>query len=66
MPRQNNPPPPRFRMSLRDLVIVVVAITAGIAAAYLLIDAHIPWGQAVLGGFGSSGATLYFLDRIAE
>lgn len=63
------PAPPsrrRFGMSLRDLVILLVSVAAGVGAGFLLATAAVPVGQAILGGFPAFGATLYFLDRIVE
>ncbi len=68
LPKRKSSPTPvhRFRMSLRDLVIVIMSGASGVAADFLLVDAHVPAGQAVLGGFASFAATLYFLDRVAD
>lgn len=60
------PPPHRFRLSPRNLLILVLATVAGVGAGLLLISADIALGQAVIGGCTAFGATLYFLDRIVE
>lgn len=58
------PPPGKFRMSLRDLLILLVSLGAGVGADLLLAGANVPFGQAILGGCAAFAATLHFLDKI--
>jgi hypothetical protein len=58
--------PPRFRLSQRDLLILVLALAAGVGAGLLLGSAGVALGHAVLGGATAFGPTLYFLDRIVD
>ena len=67
-PRPSARPTPRrrFGMPLRDLVILITSAGSGVVAYLLLVGASVPMGQAVLSGFAAFGATLFFLDRVAE
>ena len=56
----------RFSLSPRDLLILVLSAATGVAAHWLLRDASVAFGQAVIGGFAAFGATFYFIDRITR
>lgn len=55
-----------FRISPEDLLLVVLAAAAGVGAGWLLTQAGVPVGQAVLGGFAAFGASFVFLDRVLD
>lgn len=62
------PPPPskKVKISIRDLLILLPSIAAGVGAEQLLVSGSVPFGQAVIGGFAAFAGVFYFLDRIAE
>ncbi len=56
--------PSRFRISQRDLIILIVALVAGFGTELLLSSAGVPLGQAVIGGVTAFGSVLLFVVRI--
>lgn len=65
-PDSTSTSPKKARMPLRDMIIVLVSIAAGIGAEKLLVHAPIPFGQAVVAGFAAFGGVFYFLDHLIE
>ena len=55
---------PRFTLTQRNLLILVIAVIAGVVACLLLNGAGIALGQAIVAGAGAFGGTLFFIDRI--
>jgi hypothetical protein len=65
-PAPGSGPPPGFRLSPRDLLILVLAVARGVGAGLLLASAGVAAGQAIIGGVTAFGGTLYFLDRFVD
>lgn len=66
-PPSSSPPDPKpFKVSLRNLVIIVLAIVTGIIADELLRRSGMPPGSAAVAAAGAFGGVFYFLDRIVE
>ena len=59
-------PPPRFRLSVRDLIILVFSVLGGVGTGVLLATAGVALGQAVVAAAAAFAGTLYFLDRIID
>jgi drug/metabolite transporter (DMT)-like permease len=57
-------PAPLFQLSPRDLLILVITALFGIGAGYLLANAMVPIGQAVLGSFAAAGTAFVLFDKI--
>lgn len=69
MPTPPTPVPPpekKVRVSVRDLIIIVIAILAGIVTEELLRRSGVPFGQAVVAAAAAFGGVFYFLERIVE
>jgi hypothetical protein len=57
---------PRFQLSLRTVLILLVALTAGAGTTALLSAAGIAFAHATLCGIGTTAATIPYLDNIIE
>jgi len=66
MPSRTDPNAPRFQLSTRELVILLLTFVSGVGAGLLLWSAGMAIGQDIIGGFTAAGATFVFFDRITS
>lgn len=60
------PSPKKVTIPIRDLLILLISIAAGVGAEQLLVGGDVPFGQAVIGGFAAFAGVFYFLERIVD
>lgn len=58
--------PARLQLSVRTVIIVLLALAAGVVTSGLLWATAVPMAQALLGGIASGAAALRFFDKIIE
>lgn len=57
---------PKFQLSLRAVIILLIALIAGIMTTALLSTAGIAFAHATLCGIGTTAAAIPYLDKIIE
>ena len=57
---------PKFQLSLRAVIILLLALTAGATTTALLSTAGIAFAHATLCGIGTAAAAIPYLDKIIE
>jgi len=57
---------PKFQLSLRTIIILLVALTAGATTTALLSTAGIVFTHATLCGIATTAAAIPYLDKIIE
>lgn len=58
--------PTRLQVSVRTVVILLLALAAGAITSVLLGATAVPMAEAILGGIASSAGALRFFDKIIE
>lgn len=54
--------PTRLQVSLRAVIMLLLALAAGVVTSVLLWATAVPMAQAILAGIASSAAALQFFD----
>jgi F0F1-type ATP synthase assembly protein I len=53
-------------LTLRLMVLLVIAVLVGVGAGWLTIASGKPWAAGVLAGVGAAAAALVYADKIVQ